>query len=143
MIVGIETDFLVRLAILEHPRHEATCELRDRHLDRGDSFALAPQVVSEFVHVVTDPRRFEKPMAVTDALLLSRDWWQAQEVETIFPTQRSLELFLDWMAAHQLGRKRVLDTQLAATCVAGGITHLITGNAADYRIFAGLHLIEM
>ena len=143
MIVGIDTDFLVRLTILEHPQHEVTCELRDRHLDRGDRFALMPQVVSEFVHVVSDPRRFEKPVAMNEALRLSRNWWNAQEVEKIFPTQSSLELFLDWMTEYQLGRKRVLDTQLAATCVAAGVTHLITGNAADYRIFPELELIEM
>lgn len=142
MIVGIDTDFL-RLAILEHPQHELTCELRDRHLDGGDRFALMPQVVSEFVHVVTDSRRFEKPLAMDEALRQSRIWWIAQEVERIFPTQRSLELFLDWMKEHQLGRKRVLDTQLAATCVAAGVTHLITGNARDYRIFSELELIEM
>ena len=47
------------------------------------------------------------------------------------------------MKKHKLGRKRVLDTALAATLVAAGVEHLITGNAADYSVFRDLQLIEM
>jgi len=47
------------------------------------------------------------------------------------------------MARHRLGKKRVLDTMLAATYVSAGIRRLITGNADDYRLFKELELIEI
>ncbi len=143
MTVGIDTDFLVRLSILEHAKYEETCRIRDQHLDRGDRFALAPQVVAEFVHVVTDTKRFERPLMIGDALLLSQSWWNAAEVDQILPDSDAIAWFHDRMERYQLGRKRVLDTLLAATCVSAGINHLITGNPSDYRIFPELELIGM
>jgi hypothetical protein len=34
-----------------------------------------------------------------------------------------------------LGRKRLLDTQLAATYAAAGVTELLTANSADFAVF--------
>jgi predicted nucleic acid-binding protein len=143
MIVGIDTDFLVRLSILEHPENHATRDLRDRHMDAGGRFALAPQVLSEFTHVVTDPRRFETPLPMQTALQLAQQWWNAAEIDHIHPTAAAVEQFFSWMTLHHLGRKRILDTMLAATCVSAGVTHLITGNPGDYQVFSELQLIEM
>jgi predicted nucleic acid-binding protein len=143
MNVGIDTDFLVRLAVIEHADHEAAERVRDERLDAGDRFAVAPQVVAEFVHVVTDGRRFARPLSPGDALAWAQAWWTAAEVDPIAPSGAAMEQFFDWMLKHRLGRKRILDTLLAATYVAAGITHLVTGNGADYRIFDGLELIEL
>ncbi|MDA0840482.1 MAG: type II toxin-antitoxin system VapC family toxin [Planctomycetota bacterium] len=143
MRVAIDTDFLVRLSIADHPGRDAAVELREHHVDAGDRFALAPQVVSEFIHVVTDPRRFTDPLSIPEALKVARQWCEAEEVFLLFTDTDSLSRFFDLMEQFGLGRKRVLDTSLAATCLAAGVTHLITGNAADYAIFPGLQLIEM
>ena len=80
MRVGIDTDFLVRLSIAAHPGRDAAVDLRDRHLDAGDHFVLAPQVITEFVHVVTDARRFTKPLSMTKALAVAKDWCDADDV---------------------------------------------------------------
>jgi hypothetical protein len=40
-----------------------------------------------------------------------------------------------WLKQHRLGRKRLLDTQLAATYYAAGITSLVTSNFADFEVF--------
>lgn len=143
MNVAIDTDFLVRLSIAGHSGREVAVALRNRHLDAGDRFALAPQVVSEFVHVVTDERRFTKPLTMVKALRLAGNWCEAEEVISIFPDTNAMTRFLELMETHRLGRKRVLDTLLAATCLSSGITHLITGNPRDYAIFSDLELIEM
>jgi len=97
MTVGIDTDFLVRLSILEHSNHHETRRIRDHFLDRGDQFALAPQVVAEFVHVVTDTKRFERPLSIEEALLRSQEWWTAAEVDQIFPDDKAMEWFHDRM----------------------------------------------
>ena len=143
MNVGIDTDFLVRLNIKEHNDHASTIEMRDRILDAGDRFALAPQVLAEFVHVVTDPRRFERPLSMDDALLRASDFWNAAEVIQTLPSAGAVAGFFDLMRVHNLGRKRILDTLLAATYIASGVKHLLTGNPSDYRIFKDLVLLEL
>ena len=96
---------------------------------------LAPQVLSEFVHIVTDPRRFANPLPMERALDQAAFWWNAAEVQHAFPTPESTRTFLAWMRTHRLGRKRLLDTQLAATLYAHGVRRIATANRGDFAIF--------
>ncbi len=125
------TDFLICPAIVENPLHRATKELRDRYLHQGDHFALAPQVISEFIHVVSDGRRLEKPLPMNEALKLAESWWKAAEVDQVYPCEQAGKRFFDLMTKHRLGRKRISDTLLAATYLSAGVTKLITGNPGD------------
>jgi hypothetical protein len=45
-------------------------------LARGDRMAIALQVLAEFVHVVTDERRFQQPFSMETALNKSEHWWR-------------------------------------------------------------------
>lgn len=140
---GIDTTFLVQVEISSHPRHAEAKETLDRLLEDEGEFALAPTVMHEFIHVVTDARRFSEPLAMGDALARAEMWWQAVEVRQVFPTGESVVLGLQWLRRHQLGRKRILDTMLAAAYREGGVDTIVTGNARDYRIFECFHVIEV
>ena len=61
-------------------------------------------------------------------------WWNSVEVRHVFPTDDSTRLAFDWLQRHQLGRKRILDTQLAATLWNMGIQKLVTSNPADFKL---------
>jgi predicted nucleic acid-binding protein len=135
MIHGIDTSFLVAMEILGHGQHSAS---RARFLSlarKGDQFALAPQVLAEFIHVVTDSRRFSNPLAFDTARERVEAWWNAEEVISVFPTDESTTRFLSWLLLHQLGRKRLLDTLLAATLEGAGVTSLLTLNRKDFEVF--------
>jgi len=140
-VIGVDTTFFVHVEIAEAPEHEAAFRYLQREvLDKGGKLALAPQVLTEFMHVVTDGKRFERPLSMDDALSKAQVWWNAAEVERIYPTAEATQLFFSWLERYKLGRKRLLDTQLAATLWAAGIHSLITSNARDYRVFAGLEV---
>lgn len=68
-------------------------------------------------------------------------WWNAREVTQVFPGQESVVLFLDWIAEHGLGRKRLLDTLLAATYFSSGIRSILSSNARDYGVFGCFEVI--
>jgi len=101
----------------------------------GEHFAIAAQVVTEFVHIVTDARRFTAPLTMEHALERARAWWDSPDVERVEANDEAVRWFLDAMAKHQLGRKRVLDTMLAATYRSAGITSLLTLDGADFDVF--------
>ena len=101
----------------------------------GDWVAIAPQVLSEFVHVVTDARRFQQPFSMESALNKSERWWNVGEADQVLPSDVAIALFHTWMRLHQLGRNRVLDTLLAATYRAVDVTSLLTLNATDFQVF--------
>jgi len=70
-----------------------------------------------------------------DVLALCRQWWQAEECRVVEPNAHSLPLFLDWLRHHRLGRKRVLDTLLAANYHSAGIQRIATTDWRDFHIF--------
>jgi predicted nucleic acid-binding protein len=141
MRIGIDTTFLVQVSIREHPGHGAVRAEMAKRLAAGDVFVLAPQVLAEYAHVVTDPRRFERPLSMTEALSQAQAWWEARETEHAMPTAESVAQFWRWMAEFGLGRKRLLDTFLAATYVANGVHAILSSDARDYATFGCLAVI--
>jgi predicted nucleic acid-binding protein len=135
VIHGLDTGFLVAAAVAEHPRHAEARASLSRLTAAGDRFALAPQVLAELIHVITDPRRFSAPLDMTAAVGLAFQWWTAREVEQVFPNDGSTRQFLSWLRDHGLGRKRLLDTLLAATYRGAGVRSLLTTNPDDFCVF--------
>jgi len=135
MIHGIDTSFLVATELASHSRHTAARQLIHSLNQAGDQFALAPQVLAEFVHIVTDLRRCTKPLVVNEALDRAEQLWNASETVQIFPKADAVTQFFGWMRGHRLGRKRLLDTQLAATFHAAGINSILSLNQADFQLF--------
>ena len=137
MTHGLDTSFLVAVEVDSHGEH-AVCRARfQRLLKAGDTFSLAPQILAEFIHVVTDPRRFASPLTPEQAVGRSEIWWNAAEVVHVFPTAESTLLFLGWLEEFRLGRKRLLDTMLASTLQASGVTSILTLNRDDFAVFGG------
>ena len=115
MTHGLDTDFLVAVEILDHPFHTPAETLLTALLAAGHDFALAPQTLAEFIHIVTDAKRMPKPLTMMEAVERSEHWWRAAEVWRVFPDEPCVANFFAWLSHHHLGRKRLLDTLLAAT----------------------------
>jgi predicted nucleic acid-binding protein len=135
MIHGLDTGFLVAAEVTEHAEHAGARDTLARLLSAGDLIAISPQVLAEFIHIVTDPRRFAQPLDMTAARQLAEQWWTAREVVRVFPDDAATRQFLAWLQQFSLGRKRLLDTLLAATYRQAGIQSLLTTNQADFLVF--------
>ena len=137
MTHGIDTGFLVAAEVAEHPDHQAARQKFLSFRATGDRFALVPQVLAEFVHIVTDPKRFTQPLTMNQALERAEIWWESPEVDQLGSDAFSVRTFFDWMRQHRLGRKRILDTLLASTFREAGIKSILTTNARDFAILDG------
>lgn len=141
-MIGADTSFLVGLAVREHPTHTACWSLFENEIrGRPGSLALAAQALAEFAHVVTDPRRFEHPLTMPAALDLCEQWWNAEECRPVAVDAEVGVLFLAWMREHRLGRKRLLDTLLAASYHRAGVHRLATTDWRDFAVY-GVFEIE-
>ena len=138
---GIDTGFLVASEGAEHADHAWARRKLAELLAAGDRLALAPQVLAEFIHIVTDPRRFAQPLDMTGARDLAEQWWTASDVDQVFPDEAAVRQFLEWLRLHQLGRKRLLDTLLAATYRQAGVMSLLTTNPSDFAVFGEFNCI--
>jgi len=136
-VIGVDTSFLVAFETAGHELNDAAWDLARRY--SAETFAIAPQVLSEFIHVTTDPRRFENPLSMSAARERALRWWQATETQQVFPTAPAVELFAQWMEEFSLGRKRILDTMLAAVYKTCGVSLVLSSNARDFALFPGMH----
>jgi predicted nucleic acid-binding protein len=135
MIHGLDTGFLVAAEVTEHVGHTEARATLARLLGAGDLIAIVPQVLAEFIHVVTDSRRFTHPLDMAAARQIVEQWWTASDVVHVISDDGATRQFLSWLAQFSLGRKRLLDTLLAATYRQAGIQSLLTTNPADFGVF--------
>lgn len=133
--IGLDTSFLVAWAVREHPPHDICRQMLDTALAQGCTFGLTAGILAEFLYVITDPRRFAQPLTVPDATALTAFWENVREVTLLPQNAAVVTLWLHWMNLHFLGRKRLLDTLIAATWFQAGITKVFTLNPSDFAIF--------
>jgi predicted nucleic acid-binding protein len=143
-MIGLDTNILVAHAVADHPFHGKVRERIDRFLGDGHDLALTSGILAEFIHIVTDPRRFESPLTVTEALGWAGFWSDAEEVAVIATEIAAHRQWLQWLQEHRLGRKRLLDTLIAATWHAAGVREIFTLNPRDFRIFGAftIHTVD-
>jgi toxin-antitoxin system PIN domain toxin len=140
-MIGLDCNILVQLAIADHPANAKTLAAVQAETARGEKLVFPPLVATEFLHVVTDERRFAPPLTMSEAMQWLEDFLANPAVGLVQPGSASLDQTLKWMRQHNLGRKRILDTHLAAVLYSDGVTRLLTSNPADFAIFAALQTV--
>ena len=141
MSTGLDCNILVQLAMADHPLHPQSLRAFERAIGAAGDCKLVPLVATEFLHVVTNGRRFDNPLDMAAAL----DWLNVllarSEIEVLETGAVDLQLTQAWLLKFHLGRKRILDTLLAATLHRHGVRRLLTSNPDDFRVFGVLELI--
>ncbi len=120
-MIGVDCNILVQLAIADHPANGRTLATVQAKTAGNVTLVLPPLVVNEFLHVVTDPRRFNPPLTMSEAVDWTEDFLKNPHVALIEPARASMDQTLRWMRQFNLGRKRILDTYLAAVLHAAGV----------------------
>ena len=119
MRLGLDTNVLVyaHLPVLDDSGR-VRGYLQRRLADDRCSLALSALVLHEFVHIVTDARRFDPPVAMSEALAIARGYLNRTNIECLPVDEASVHLALDLLDTHGLGRRRrVADTLLASTLI--------------------------
>ncbi len=140
-MTGLHCNILVQLSMPRHPFHLQTVQSVQREATRGDGFVLLPLVVAEFLHTVTDPKRFNPPRSMPEAVDWMDNFLTNPSVRLEQTPKEALRIGFEWMHRLKLGRKRILDTQLAASLHLAGVGRLITSNPDDFRVFGVFELI--
>jgi predicted nucleic acid-binding protein len=123
------------LAFADHPANTATVAAVKSEAAKGNKLVFPTLVIAEFLHVSTDVRRFAPPLTMTEAIDWVEAFMQNPAVSLVLPTDTSVKQTFNWMRQLQLGRKRILDTELAAILHTSGVRRLLTSNPADFMVF--------
>lgn len=140
-MTGLDCNILVQLALADHPANAATAAVVQAEVQSGSRLVFPPLVINEFLHVITDARRFNPPLTMIEALDWVENILANPAVGLLEPPSESLRQTLRWMRQFNLGRKRILDTHLAAMLHTAGVRRLLTSNPGDFTVFGAFEIV--
>jgi predicted nucleic acid-binding protein len=140
-MIGIDTCFLIDLYWEDSPRNKNARALFSK-IANNESVKVAVyyNCFNEFLHVITDSKRFENPLSVSEAISVIDYWCDIDRVTVLYPDDTSFKRTLAWMNRYQLGRNRVNDTQMASCYLTSGVSTIITANPKDFEIFESFEI---
>ena len=89
-MTGLNCNILVQFALQDHPANLATIAAAQTETQRGNRLVLPSLVVDEFLHVVTDERRFSPPLTMVEALDWTENFLSNSSVSVLAATPESL-----------------------------------------------------
>lgn len=140
-MTGLDCNILIQLALQDHPANVTTVAAVQAEAKLGNRLVFPSLVADEFLHVITDERRFKPPLTMIEGLDWLETFMSNSAVSVVESTPKSLQQALRWMRQFNLGRKRILDTQLAAILHTAGVHRLLTSNPADFKVYKAFDII--
>lgn len=124
-------------AFLEHEKARAWWE---RCLNGGEPVGIALPALFGFVRIATNPRIFDTPMQVEDALAAAESWFAQDAVRPLLPGHRHLEIAFRFLKTIGTAANLTTDVQLAALA----IEHQAELHSADldFGRFQGLRWVN-
>lgn len=142
-MTGIDTCFLIDLYWQDSPRNKNARKFYSRLAeDESIKIAVYFNCFNEFLHVITDAKRFENPLSVKEAVNIIDLWCDLDRITVLYPDDTVFKRTIAWMNMFNLGRNRINDTQMAACYLSNNITSIITANPKDFEIFQSFELMN-
>ena len=102
------------------PRHEAARSWLEERLSGSETFSLAWSVLLAFIRLGTNPRVFESPLSLDEALDLVDSWLAQPCAAVIHPTERHSALLRELLGPLGTAGNLTSDAHLAALAVEHG-----------------------
>lgn len=141
-MVAIDTTFLIDFYWQESPRHQIVVEMLRNWISSNTKIYVYYYCFNEFAHVISNPKRFETPYSIKEALQIADTWREMNNVQILFPNENSFGRTIAWMSLYGLGLNRLNDTSMASCYANEGITELITANGKDFEIFNVFKIVD-
>lgn len=135
-MIGIDTNILVALSVIEHENHE---KIKNWLNKREDKYCTTLINVGEYLRLLTHPRVFSNPLAFKDASKLLSDLLEYYDFELLVPD-------LDWWKdglkyiPDGISGNSVFDFQISYTFLSCGV-HKIATFDRGFRRFDFLKMI--
>jgi hypothetical protein len=116
--------------------HEAARKWWDAQLSGSSPVGLCWEVICSFIRIGTNPRVFENPLSLAQAISRVRSWLEQPCLRIIKPTDRHWGVFSEMLTGGQAPANLVMDAHLAALAMEHGCVLISTDN--DFSRFPKL-----
>ena len=141
MLILVDSNVLIYSADPPSPFHQSSVDACDILRQRGDTLCVIPQNLIEFWAVVTRP-------ATKRGLGFSTAQAQAEltRIKRLFRLlPDTADIFTEWetlVGQHAIAGALTHDARIAAAMKVYGVTHILTTNLKDFRLFPHLTPID-
>lgn len=119
-MILVDANILLYAEDVLHPRHEKARVWWDVQLSGTGVVCLCWTVLSAFIRVGTNPRVFEHPLSLEQALARVQSWLDQPCTRVIRPTERHWTVFQQVLIDGQAVANLVSDAHLAALAIEHG-----------------------
>ncbi len=135
-MILVDANILLYALDKSSPRHAEARKWWDSQLSGASPVCLCWTVLGAFIRIATNPRVFDQPLSLDQALSCVQSWFNQPCVRLIQPTNRHWEVFRELLVEGQATANLVTDAHLAALAVEHGC-ELISSDA-DFARFPGV-----
>lgn len=119
-----------------NPRHDQAREWWDTQISGSEIVCLCWTVLSAFIRIGTNPRVFEYPLSLQQAIDRVQTWLDQPCVRVVRPTERHWIIFRQLLTEGQAVANLVSDAHLAALAIEHGC--VLASTDSDFARFAKL-----
>jgi len=135
-VILVDANVLLYAEDGSNPRHVAAREWWDARLSGASPVCLCWTVLGAFIRIGTNPRVFEHPLTLDQALSRVQSWLAQPCVRIVQPTDRHWLVFRKLLVEGQAVANLVTDAHLAALAMEHGCELMSTDS--DFSRFPGL-----
>lgn len=122
------------------PHHQRVRTWFESALNGPEPIGFAWVTLLAFLRLITNPRVFQRPMAVPDAVAAVQGWLAQPAVAVLEPTRNHLPTLVNTATEGQARGPMIMDAHLAALALEHGATLCTTDR--DFARFPGLRLVN-
>lgn len=122
------------------PSHRAARKWWDGRLSGSEPVCLCWPVLSAFIRIATNPRVFEYPLSLEQALARVQSWFDQPCTRIIAPTGRHWEIFRQLLTESRAAANLVPDAHIAAIAIEHGCA--VASTDTDFARFPGLRWVD-
>lgn len=135
-MILVDANLLVYAHVASFPQHERARTWLDGRINAAAPVGLPWPSLLAFVRIVSNPRIFDRPAAVSVAWRQVESWLANQSVWVPLPTERHQEALAPLMAGAEGRANLVPDAHLAALAIEHGL--VLCSTDGDFARFDGL-----
>lgn len=135
-MIMVDANILLYAEDSRSPLHDEARRWWDAQLSGTAPVYLAWMVINAFIRIGTNPRVFERPLSIDEAVARVDGWLKQPPVRPAIPTARHWELLSQLLREGKATANLVADAHLAAVAIEYGCALFSTD--ADFSRFPGL-----
>jgi len=135
-VILVDANLLLYAEDNGNPLHASACRWWDGQLSGNDPVCLCWTVLNAFIRIGTNPRVFENPLTLEQAVARVESWLAQPCVRIVKPTESHWEHFKTMLIAGQAGGNLTTDAHLAALAMEHGCE--LNSTDRDFSRFRGL-----